>query len=362
MTAVVIIMIGVSPYLGFNLYHSLILKHARLCVLSGALIALIMLVLSCLLVFVMKERLWLWFFGLGVSLPILGGIGAAILLFSEAPALRDLDIVHAPHLAVETIEAFSFAGSVPLCQTSGAVMVTEDAFYIQTPDNILAIGDLGWLHHVTSLKTKGDRKFVSSKPIKELYDFLALPGMVLVIAGDKLLRTDQSGKLADMAVLPGPGFQFAQRIAQHGLSSRILVFGNVDDRGLVFDLKPDGDYTKVADVKGHVTAAAGAFGSTALAVDNRVLLLTPRFEPSIVFVAPQGVGPITSILGRIQPEAQPDDVLWLFATSDGVFAQQNGVAYLAVAGMGGQLRAHDTDTLCAYLYDGPRRAAVTLSF
>lgn len=359
---VVMVVIAVLPHLGFSPYQVLILKRARLCILSGLILALVALVLSCLMAPIVKERFLLWFFALGISLPTIGGIGAALFLCAEAPALHGLDIVHAPHVEVSVLEPFSYVGSLPLPRASGAVMVTEDAFYVQTADNVLAIGNLGLLHRVTGLKTEGDRQFISAKPIRALHDFLALPRMVLVIADDQLLRTDGAGGMEKIATLPGPGFRFGQRVAQFGQSSRILIFGNVGERGMVFDLKPDGDYTKVAEVRGTITAAAGAFGSTAVAVEDRVVLLTPRFEPGILFVAPKGVGPIYSIQGLIGPEGKADDVVWLFAAADGVFALEDGAAYLAVAGMGGALRAHATNALAAYLYDGPRRAAVQLSF
>ncbi len=281
-----------------------------------------------------------------LTVPAFAGLAWSALPWIESPSLRSLRLVHASLLEVAEVDLFWRIGGMPLPKDRGAYM--EDC--VQTLDNVIV------------LRADGARRKVFAEPVTDLQDFLVLHEMVLVTAGSALWRTDADGGRVKLADLPGTGFRFGQRVDRNGLSSRILVFGNVGARGLLFDLTRDGRCQKLAEVEGVITAAAGAYDQAVIALGDRLVLLALGSEPGLLFQAPAGSGPFVSVLARAMPDGNPADVLWLAATRDGVFALRQGGSCLALAGLGGELRSAEDQGLDAYLYDAPRHAAVRLDF
>ena len=189
---------------------------------------------------------------------------------------------------------------------------------------------------------------------------LALRGMVLVVSGRTLGRSNGAGEFAKVADLPVEGLRFGQRAGIGGQGAEILLFGRNGDAGLVYGLKPDGQYLKITELDRPVTAAAGCYESTVAAVGDKLYAFVPGREPMLLFKTPLATGEIVSVLARTGTEV--GGCMYFIATADGVFALEGGVAHILVAGMGGELRATDEYPFAAYLADARRHAAVRISF
>jgi hypothetical protein len=122
-------------------------------------------------------------------------------------------------------------------------------------------------------------------------------------------------------------------------------------------LQATGKYSKVADTEQKVVGATGCATKTAIAFDNEVIQVEPGYKPVTIFRVPHGVGPVTSVLARYDV-----DCIYLVAVRNGVFLIQRGVAYLLVAGLGGNLFAPENCLYDFVLTDPLRNAAVVVRF
>jgi len=172
--------------------------------------------------------------------------------------------------------------------------------------------------------------------------------MVLVVAGRVLGRADGAGKFVKIADLPVEGLRFGQRVSKYGVASEILLFGQANKRGVVFGLRPNGEYLKITEVNAPITAVTGFLKSTVIATDGKLVCLTPGQKPKVFFQVPRGSGPIISLLACPPRDEQFENTLFLVATKDGVFGVEGGHAYLLLAGIGGELRATGLPRLAAW--------------
>jgi hypothetical protein len=298
------------------------------------------------------DRIFVWILALGMMSVTGFGLFRAFKIIAEAPPEQRLRIAHESVVDVEEIKALRAFGGIELPSERTALMKVGSLDYILTPDNVVAVQDY-------SAYFDESRSRVFKNPVKDLTDMLVLPNMVLVVSGRTLGRSDGEGEFAKVADLPVEGLRFGQRIGINGQASEILLFGRAENAGVVYGLKPDGQYLKIAELDRPVTAATGCFESTVAAVGDKLYAFVPGREPMLLFKTPLASGDIVSVLADSGTEA--GGCMYFVATADGVFALEGGVAHILIAGIGGELRSANESPFGAYLADARRHAAVHFS-
>lgn len=350
------VVLVVAPWLPLSDYHDHVFRQVRwdlLIFLVWGNIAAIVLV-GLLGSFVERtfwrvdgQKVWGWMLTITLTASTGFGLFRALRILAEAPPEQHLQIAHEDAFEVNEVEALRSLGAVELPAERAALMEQDRTTYVLTKDNVIAIG------------RDGSRALVFARPVADLSDMLALRGMVLVVSGRTLGRSNGPGEFAKVADLPVEGLRFGQRTSDGDLSSEILLFGKLGEGGVVYGLKPDGQYLKIAEVERPVTGAAGCYESTAVAVGDKLFSLVPGRQPELIFKTPLASGQIVSVLALSRKFG--DGCLYMVATADGVFGLQDGVAHILLAGVGGELRFYEGYEKGAHLADARRHAAVRIS-
>jgi hypothetical protein len=281
------------------------------------------------------------------------GIGYAFMQFIATPSGEQVRFTHLGAVQIQSLGFTSWADGTSMAHNHPRVVVEgflPNHGYVALQDNVMRVG-------------KTERQLVFPKPIAQVGDIHYREHTLLVISGDRLYSVhEDDSKAAWVAQLPIKGMRFGQRVNASGTDSSLLLTGNKEENGAVFELRANGKYSKLADTEQKVVGAAGCGTKTAIAFDNDVIQVEPGYKPVTIFRVPHGVGPVTSVLARSEWLVYDGNCSYLVAVRDGVFLIQRGMAYLLVAGLGGNLFAPEELLDDFVLTDPLRNAAVIVSF
>jgi|HubBroStandDraft_1064217.scaffolds.fasta_scaffold04263_6 hypothetical protein len=205
------------------------------------------------------------------------------------------------------------------------------------------------------------------EPVEPISDLLSRGDELLVITGRKLFQIDRAGNVGLLARLPLDAMRLGAFAEPRDVSAKILLTGNKENAGYVFELTSEQEYSKLAELDAPVIGAAGCLDDVAIAVADRVLLVSPGRLPRLLFRRPQNDPPFTSIRAR-WVEGMTPPCLWLFATQNQIYLHQDGLNLLLATGLGGLITDTSLDaipdgapSLRFTLLDAPRRTIVDLT-
>jgi hypothetical protein len=303
-----------------------------------------------------EQRLLKWIF---ISIPL----GVPVLLISAIVVLAILRVVASPvtqninffHVNVAKVEVS------PLIRNLGSYSLDRPNAHLT--GGYLAIGDnVVWLGSFPATR-------IFSSPLAPISDIHLRNNKLLIVTGDDLIRVDDDPQVgALLAHLPLAQMRIGLITQPEGFDVPLLLTGNDDTNGYVFELYGDAKYTVLLRADEQVVGAAGCMDDTAVAFADRVILLRKAAKPRLLLQLPSGGAPVTSVFARMIGGTDPSSCVWLIATKNAVLADRGGIATVLIAGLGGILSedgdpgpsANDANTRFL-LTDNERNTAVQVS-